>query len=247
MIQNKSDEVPKRFWNMLPDEDKIQYLELKKKFQDSIKQINKPRHHSSFVRDLNDICAYVERRDDFVDVRAIVCGIYFGKGFVCINTQQLKRLICRCKSSINNGLQSMGYSSSKGKIRTILCQTMPHLKEDTHLLRQWTLRGASENSVPLAGKTAILAAFNNSPPEIKIQPERMPFPTPMINLPSARKANDQLRQEFPVPTRISDKMPSTLQTYPNYEDFLLPPNLNPLLDNYSSLDYTFPQDWYNLD
>ena len=253
--------VPEKYWNMLPTDDKNAYLTLKKQFADgSLIQSNKQRHQSTFRKDLNDVSAYIDRRDEQVDVRAIVCGIYFGKGFVCINTKQLKHLIGRCKSSINNGLQSMGYTSSKGKIRQILSTSMPALKDDTSLLRQWTLRGGQQNAVPLAGKSAIITAFYNSPPEIKISSERRTLPTPLINMASikAHKATSTI-PKFPLPTYIHEPIKTNekilpkqipilpTQTEQNYDDFLMPSNLNTLFYDDTSIEDTMPTDWFPLD
>ena len=113
---------PQEYWNKLSQEDQTAYLQLKETLGGE--NSTKSRHQSGFQKDLNLVRNFIERRPDQQDLRSIVCGIYFGGKYVCVNTRQLKYLIGRCKSSINNGLQSMGYISSKQRVRQIILSVL---------------------------------------------------------------------------------------------------------------------------
>ena len=169
---------PQEYWNKLSQEDQTAYLQLKETLGGE--NSTKSRHQSGFQKDLNLVRNFIERRPDQQDLRSIVCGIYFGGKYVCVNTRQLKYLIGRCKSSINNGLQSMGYISSKQRVRQIILSVLPPLANDGATLRQWTLRSAEQTFSPVAAKS--IYSPMSLPKPIPLLRERTPLPMPMINM-----------------------------------------------------------------
>ncbi|OHT00797.1 hypothetical protein TRFO_07779 [Tritrichomonas foetus] len=132
------------FWELLPCEDKIEFISLREALHAQHCSIHKDHTNSTFQNDLQMIYAFIERRPDQKEIRSIVSGICFAGNYICVNTRQLKHFIGRCKSSINNGFQQLGYVSAKTKVRNCIISALPSLLHDPALLRQWTMR-FSEN------------------------------------------------------------------------------------------------------
>ena len=145
--------IPAYFWELLSSEDKAEYLALQQSLLNRHCSQTKERHSQPFKNELQAILSYIERRPELQETRCIISGVFFGNSFVCVNTRQLKYLIGRCKSSINNGFQQLGYMSTKTKVRQCILSVLPSLLHDQSLLRQWTMRcydkKLSNESVPL--------------------------------------------------------------------------------------------------
>ncbi|KAH0793345.1 potassium/sodium hyperpolarization-activated cyclic nucleotide-gated channel 1 [Histomonas meleagridis] len=61
---------------------------------------------------------------------------------IVINTRQLQHIIGKCKSSINNGIQAIGYVlvQTTAEIASELGKLFPFLKSNFSEMRQWTVR-----------------------------------------------------------------------------------------------------------
>jgi hypothetical protein len=101
-----------------------------------------------FPRELTTVIEYLERSSDNREARCIVAGVCFAGGLVCVNTQQLKGFLKRCKSSINGSFQQLGYVAlrTKAKARNCVLTVLPSLQNDQRVLRQWTVRVVSEEA-----------------------------------------------------------------------------------------------------
>jgi len=195
--KENSPDVPMLFWKMLSADDKKEYLLLKESFQNPNQ---KERHHSSIQNDLRLVVNFIERRKDLQEPRSIVSGICFTGSYICVNTSQLKCLLGRCKSSINNLFQQLGYVSGKTKVRQYILTVLPLLHRDPSLLRQWTMRCAEPNTRPISiiplpnildkrnSSTSssrnhlplpILGSSLHSPPRQQVQPDNVGFNSPM--------------------------------------------------------------------
>jgi hypothetical protein len=172
---------PMEYWNQLQKEDKDAYIELRNTFTGE-NSPSKIRHQAAFQKDLNQVRSYIESRKEQQDIRSVVCGIYFGPKFVCVNTRQLRFLIGRCKSSINNGLQNLGYTSSKQRARQVIVSALPSLAQNTSMLRQWTLRSAEQSSSPSVLPKPLAVPMSLPKASSFLAPERKPLPMPMINM-----------------------------------------------------------------
>jgi hypothetical protein len=91
---------------------------------------------------------FQERSSDLMEARCVVTGVCFVGPIVCVSTRQLKGLLQRCKSSINGSFQQLGYVTllTKSKARTCLITALPSLEKEQAMLRQWTVRVASEEA-----------------------------------------------------------------------------------------------------
>ena len=140
--------VPVRHWTDLSDHDKRTYNELRVFFRQQQKEHLKERKTTPFASEILCILNYIEQDTPGRDDRCIVAGIGFAGPLICVNTQQLKNLVCRCKSSINSGFQQIGYDAirTKSKAREAILAIIPELKKEPSCLRQWTVRAASDAS-----------------------------------------------------------------------------------------------------
>lgn len=140
-----AEQLPRSF-NLLKDEDKVEYISMKNRFRE---EINLSRHGERldvFISRLKKVRNYVNK--DSVPSnrwkRMVVCGIMFLDNFdaLAINIQQLKILLGKCKSSINGSLQQLGYIAkpSTHEINQEIAQQVPLFKDDYLELKKWTIR-----------------------------------------------------------------------------------------------------------
>lgn len=187
--------VPQFFWNMMSKEDQADYLALRDSFHNAS---TRERHGNSIQNDLQLIKGFVESRKEDQEIRSIVAGISFSTSFVCVNTSQLKNLLGRCKSSINNGFQLLGYSSAKTKVRQCIITMMPSLVKDSSLLKQWTMRCKDNCHIPQFMPEITRNAGIQADPKPAI-PNSTSFPTQINTLSGAAATPIQRPKPFPTP------------------------------------------------
>ena len=96
----------------------------------------------NFQNVFDSIKRYVKSNQEAENIRSLVCGILWVDDYIVINTRQLQHVIGKCKSSINNGIQAIGYVSiqTSADIAVILGKKFPFLKNNFSEMRQWTVR-----------------------------------------------------------------------------------------------------------
>ena len=219
-IPNLNPVQPIPFWNELSEDDKNEYQNLRENFQQQHLVHSKGRSNSfSFQTDLRNVLAFIERSPDNQEIRSIVCGVCFGNSFVCVNTRQLKFLIGKCKSSINNGFQHLGYVSSKNKVKTCLITALPKLLNDPTLMRQWTVRCADANALPIR---KLLMTSQQRPllptPQINFYTHREALPMPLF---TSSPKDDSDAPVFPnlIPRPLSTPiLPPNIPTFTLYDE-----------------------------
>ena len=133
----------------LSPDDRAAFRELKSFFQkNKVSSSTCFRHHSSFRDELDRILKFVNRSTEHRQARALMSGVIQGNSFICVNSRQLQILMGRSKSSVNNCLQQLGYSSMKpeSKSKSFLLSTLPILLKDASLFRQWTVRSLNQEN-----------------------------------------------------------------------------------------------------
>lgn len=128
--------------SLLPQDEKVQYLHMREAFQSEQEHSAHDRHQSHFGEQIQRINRWVDTRIVQRQMRGLIAGLISCGAYICVNTRQLQKLLGRCKSSINNGFQQLGYCSvkSKSQARQCLLTTLPCLVKDQGLSRQWTVR-----------------------------------------------------------------------------------------------------------
>ncbi|OHS94914.1 hypothetical protein TRFO_38933 [Tritrichomonas foetus] len=140
--------LPSTYWNKLSSEDKIEFQKLRTNFHRSQKISSKDPRLVSFSNELHTILKFIEHDESGRENRTVLAGVAFAGPFICVNTRSLKSFLGRCKSSINGSFQQLGYVAikTKSKARSCVLAILPTLINDQNILRQWTVRCASEDA-----------------------------------------------------------------------------------------------------
>lgn len=140
--------LPPLYWNQLSQNDKVEFLKLRTQLHQSQKATVKDRRLVSFSNEMSTILEFLEQSDEGRQQRSVLAGVAFAGPFICVNTRQLKSFLGRCKSSINGSFQQLGYVAvrTKSKAKACVLSVLPCLSTDPNLLRQWTVRGASDQA-----------------------------------------------------------------------------------------------------
>jgi hypothetical protein len=136
-------------WFLLSQSDRSQYLELQASFAGSQQRICPPNQRApQFAQDLAAIVGFINSGSAGAEDRAILAGVAFAGRYICVNTRQLQKFLCRCKSTINACFQKLGYCAVKqrGRARQCVVQLLPSMANETSSLRQWGVRYATENA-----------------------------------------------------------------------------------------------------
>lgn len=135
-------------WELLDAEDQEVYQRLNAALSAPVTKSKRNKRINDF-RDIVDAIDLFENSDETNKwKRCLVCGVCKLQGGIAVNIAQLKRLICKCKSSINGSLKGLGFDKviSKGVEFDELLHIIPYLKDSPGDLRQWTLRFPSNPS-----------------------------------------------------------------------------------------------------
>jgi hypothetical protein len=181
-------------WDYISEQSQKEYKELQK----AIKKLVNDCAKSKFSRIFKDITLliedYISRDVSGNNERALICGYLYAGKLLLINTRQIMQLVGKCKSSINNGFQALGYKviQMDAESAVILTKTFPFLREQPGLTRQWTLRSKepyvqeTENDIknlltktlaemPKASLAPTIAFFSHS---FKAKPSEEPSSAP---------------------------------------------------------------------
>jgi hypothetical protein len=99
----------------------------------------------SFEEIIDAIELFENSDDDDKWKRCLVCGFVRLTDAIAVNTNQLRRLVFKCRSSINGSLKGLGYDliGSRPESLEELLQRIPALRLNTCELKQWTIRARS--------------------------------------------------------------------------------------------------------
>ena len=125
---------PKMF-ELLSSLDQAAYIALRQEFQ---KQRNELKTFQ-FSEILNRIKKFCIQKDDNDSARSYVCGICWVNNLIVINFHQFRLLVPLLRSTIQNMLQKLGYSSTKSSQKLIksLAGEIPTLSTDQREQRSW--------------------------------------------------------------------------------------------------------------
>lgn len=140
--------LPAPYWNALSQDDRTEFIQLRNNFHHGQKLSAKDRRIITFSKELHIVLHYLERSEENKEERCVLCGVCFVGPIVCVNTRQLKTFLSRCKSSINGSFQQLGFVAlrTKAKARSCVLTALPSLQNHQNILRQWTVRYASEDA-----------------------------------------------------------------------------------------------------
>jgi hypothetical protein len=166
-VSNHMEESPSvrgpRHWELLSEADKGVYLRISAALSAPSCRNKRNKRIDDFKEILDAIEVFENSNQSDKWKRCLVCGVCRIPNGIAVNITQLKKLVFKCKSSINGSLKGLGYEIvvSRTSSCTELLDTIPHLRMDTTELRQWTVRMMSGFALP------------DSPPEtVPPQPAR---------------------------------------------------------------------------
>jgi hypothetical protein len=135
-------------FSQLSISDQAAFVNLMKHFASAVDRNKRNLGLSVFVKHLGMIHSFVCRGDAFDAVRGAICGIEFTPNSFLINTQRLKRLMARSKSSMNGCFQRLGYTVCRPArdLGEVLGEICPGYGPQRFFARQWCVRRAEESS-----------------------------------------------------------------------------------------------------
>jgi hypothetical protein len=131
----------------LSADDRCAYRDLVVRFRAFI-QTHKHSRLPDFVDQLQSIHQFICRSQAAQSLRAMVCGVFFGPGFILVNTNRLKEILVRTKSGMNSCFQRLGYDVMRpsNEIVALFGQLLPDLDQRAFQLKQWCLRIETDDS-----------------------------------------------------------------------------------------------------
>ncbi|KAH0787308.1 potassium/sodium hyperpolarization-activated cyclic nucleotide-gated channel 1 [Histomonas meleagridis] len=181
--------LPKYFETLSP-EDQEEYKKLRAVLSSKDCRNNRGQRLTKFSEMLSAIQKFCIRNDQNDSNRCLVCGICWLPNGIAINTRQLRKLIDKCKSSINGSLQRIGFSavSMKDDSYNKLYAVIPQLKNNYKETREWSIRQATFST-----PQAELPVFNPYPTPPNYPPQAQ---TPHPNITPLPMSNDSFAQDY---------------------------------------------------
>lgn len=96
-------------FSSLNNNDQKKYNQLQSFFSTNFFRFNRFSRMKKFSDMLSTIHNYCIQGNQFDEIRYIVCGIIWINNSILINISQLSILTCKCKSSLNDSFQKLGY------------------------------------------------------------------------------------------------------------------------------------------
>jgi hypothetical protein len=128
--------------SLLTDDDRRAYEVLHQEMRHIASRTTHDQLGKIFKEIIARIHQFAVRNDSNDGKRCLVCGIVWLENAFGVSTRKLTKLVGRCKSSINAGLQSFGYATipTTPEHVTLLVRALPFLRENANEMRQWTIR-----------------------------------------------------------------------------------------------------------
>jgi hypothetical protein len=145
-----------QYWNFLSTADKEIYRRITAALSAPRSRNQKGRRIEDFSQIIQALEVFEGSDDDGKWKRCLVCGLCRIPEGIAVNTTQLKRLVFRCKSSINGSLKGIGYGRiiSSAVAYESLFKQIPYLRHRPADIRQWTIRtcDTSPSDIALDGR-----------------------------------------------------------------------------------------------
>jgi hypothetical protein len=149
LVQSSRNRMLPESFEILSEEDKCKYCQLRKMIHPLTVRTTRDQLAIKFYVMVGQIQQYSVRNDADDWKRCLVCGVVWLDGAIAISTRQLRMLIGKCKSSINAGFQSLGYTTvpMTSQYASHLTSFFPFFVQNGNEVRQWTMRARSESNV----------------------------------------------------------------------------------------------------
>ena len=164
-MQNKQQPL---HYELLSQADKDTYQRLCAAMSAPTNRNKKYKRVDDFKEIIDALNLYINHDEEDKWKRCLVTGLFPFKGGIAVNIGALKKIIMKCKSSINGSFKAIGYPivSTKSVNCTELLEGIPCLKNNLVELRQWTIR-YPESSIPVQPSAFQHDLKDVSPPVIE--------------------------------------------------------------------------------
>lgn len=133
---------------LLPVEERSQYQTLIESISNDVQKTRRHSGLTEFVKHISLVHRFIARGNSNDSLRGIVCGVEFGRGFILVNTDRLKKVLFRSKSCMNCCFQRLGYDVMRPShdIVCLFTRLLPNVNPEFFAIRQWCVRLVSEHS-----------------------------------------------------------------------------------------------------
>jgi hypothetical protein len=133
---------------LLPIEERSQYQRLVDTISNDVTRTRKHSGVTEFVKHISQVHHFIRRGNKNDPLRGVVCGVEFGRGFVLVNTDRLKKVLYRSKSCMNGCWQRLGYDVMRPShdIVCLFTRLMPNVNPEFFAIRQWCVRLVRDGS-----------------------------------------------------------------------------------------------------
>ena len=164
---------PPPHYELLSEADKDTYQRLFAAISAPSNRNKKNKRADDFQEIIDALCLFINHDEEDRWKRCLVCGLFPFEGGMAVNTSALKKLILKCKSSINGSFKAIGYPNVTTK--SACCQELlngiPFLKNNFMELRQWTVRFKDSTSIKLLPANHHVIPHDVTPPVANIKPK----------------------------------------------------------------------------
>jgi hypothetical protein len=131
-----------QYWDLLDDDDKGIYLRIRAALSAPMTRNRRNKRIEDFRAIIDAIEVFQNSDVENKWRRCLVCGMCRLRNGIAVNTTQLKRLVFKCKSSINGSLKGLGYGVivTDPSAGDELLEEIPYLRDNGIEFRRWTIR-----------------------------------------------------------------------------------------------------------
>ena len=164
---------PPPHYDLLSEADKDTYQRIFAAISAPSTRNKKNKRADDFQEIIDALFLYINHDEEDRWKRCLVCGLFPFEGGIAVNTSALKKLVLKCKSSINGSLKAIGYPNVTTK--SACCQELlngiPFLKNNFVELRQWTIRYKDSTQIKLLPVNHHVISHDVTPPVVNIRPK----------------------------------------------------------------------------
>ena len=160
---------PPAHFDLLTELDKETYNRLSAALSQPTTRNRKHKRVDDFQEIIDALFLYINHDEADKWKRSLVCGLFPFEGGIAVNISSLKKLIMKCKSSINGSFKAIGYPNvtTKSSYCDELLDGIPFLKNNFIELRQWSIR--FKGDIPAVFTKDYREEHNDiSPPDVQI-------------------------------------------------------------------------------
>jgi hypothetical protein len=167
--ENSAEQGP-RFFALLNNNDREVFLRITSALSAPSSRNKRNTRMNEFEEIVEAIDLFENTDQDDKWKRCLACGIVKLTAGIAVNTNQLRHLVFKCRSSINGSLKGLGYDSivTKPEATEELLDLIPALRALPAELKQWTIRARQQENLEIPAEISPPPAAILHPADIGI-------------------------------------------------------------------------------